>query len=391
MNSRLRVAATLLLVAAVAGGGYFGYLKYAAQPQESAKGGGDKGDRKKGGKGGGGPAPVAVVAATQQNVPVRLQAIGNVEPFSTVSVKARVDGQIIAVNFKEGQEVRRGDVLFRIDPRPFDAALKQAEANALRDAASRDQARSQERRYQELLQKNFVSKEAYAQIATNAQTAEATAKASQAALENAKLNLEYCTIISPIDGFVGKILLQVGNLVKANDVNALVVINQVRPIYVSFAIPEQSLSVVRGKNVAGGLPVEVMLSGETKPLTQGRLVFVDNAVDPSTGTIRMKAQFDNKDAALWPGQFVNVSVRLAEQDDAIVIPSRAIATGPNGQYVYVIKEDLTAELRKVVVDRAEGDLSVVKGVSRDEKVVVRGGLRVVPGNKVEIRATEGGA
>ena len=141
----------------------------------------------------------------------------------------------------------------------------------------------------------------------------------------------------------------------------------------------------------GGLPVEVMLSGETKPLTQGRLVFVDNAVDPSTGTIRMKAQFDNKDAALWPGQFVNVSVRLAEQDDAVVIPSRAIATGPSGQYVYVIKEDLTAELRKVVVDRAEGDLSVVKGVAKDEKVVVRGGLRVVPGNKVEIRGTEGGA
>lgn len=391
MNRRLRVTLTFVLLAALAGGGYFGYQKYAAKPQESAKGSGDKSDRKKGGKGGGGPAPVQVVAAAQQSVPVRLQAIGNVEPYATVSVKARVDGQIVSVNFKEGQEVRRGDVLFRIDARPFEAALKQAEANALRDAAARDQARSQERRYQELLQKNFVSKEAYAQIATNAQTAEATAKASQAVLENAKLNLEYCTIASPIDGFVGKILLQVGNLVKANDVNALVVINQVRPIYVSFAIPEQSLSVVRGKNGAGGLPVEAMLSGETKPLTQGRLVFVDNAVDPSTGTIRMKAQFDNKDAALWPGQFVNVSVRLAEQDDAIVIPSRAIATGPNGQYVYVIKDDLTAELRKVTVDRAEGDLSVVKGVAKDEKIVVRGGLRVVPGNKVEIRNAEGGA
>ena len=389
MNRRLRVVSIIILLAALAGGGYYGYLKYAAQPQESAKGGGDKGDRKKAGKGGG-PAPVAVIAAAQQSVPVRLQAIGNVEPYSTVSVKARVDGQIVAVNFKEGQEVRRGDVLFRIDPRPFEAALKQAEANALRDAAARDQARSQEKRYQELLQKNFVSKEAYAQIATNAQTAEATAKASQAALENAKLNLEYCTIASPIDGFVGKILLQVGNLVKANDTNALVIINQVRPIYVSFAIPEQNLSVVRGKNGAGGLPVEAILSGETKPVAQGRLVFVDNAVDPSTGTIRMKAQFENKDATLWPGQFVNVSVRLAEQDDAIVIPSRAIATGPNGQYVYVIKEDLTAELRKVVVDRAEGDLSVVKGVTKDEKVVVRGGLRVVPGNKVEVRGTEGG-
>lgn len=348
MSRRLRVVSIVVLIAALAGTGYFGYLKYRAQPQDTAKGGGDKSDRKKGGKGVGGPAPVAVVAAVQQSVPVRLQAIGNVEPYATVSVKARVDGQIVAVNFKEGQEVRRGEVLFRIDPRPFEASLKQAEANAMRDAAARDQARSQEKRYQELLQKNFVSKEAYAQIATNAQTAEATARASQAALENAKLNLEYCTIASPIDGFVGKVLLQVGNLVKANDVNALVVINQVRPVYVSFAIPEQVLPTVRAKMGKNGLPVEVMLSGETKPLTQGRLVFVDNAVDPSTGTIRMKAQFDNKDAALWPGQFVNVSVRLAEQDDAVVIPSRAIATGPSGQYVYVIKDDLTAELRKKI-------------------------------------------
>jgi len=338
-------------------------------------------------KGGRPPAavPVSVEPALQQTVPVRLQAIGNVEPYSTVALKARVDGQIMAVNFKEGQEVRKGDVLFRIDPRPFEAALKQAEANAMRDAAARDQARSQERRYQELLEKNFVSKEAYAQIRTNAETAEAAVKASQAALENARINLAYCTIASPLDGYVGKTLLQVGNLVKANDVSALVVINQVRPIYVNFAVPEQTLGSVRQYMATGPLAVEVTPSGEAKVVTEGRLIFVDNAVDPSTGTIRLRAQFDNKDTALWPGQFVNVRVRLYEQQDAILIPARSVQTGPTGQYVYVVKADKTAELRKVTVERSEGERVVVKGLQKDEQVVTRGALRLAPGTRVEIR------
>ena len=335
-----------------------------------------------------GPAPVPVsgAAVAQQSVPVRLQAIGNVEAFSTVALKARVDGQIVEVNLREGAAVRKGDVLFRIDPRPYEAALRQAEANALRDAAARDQARSQDRRYQELLEKNFVSKEAYAQIRTNAATAEATARASQAALENARLSLEYCTIRSPLEGYVGKVLLQVGNLVKANDVTPLVVINQVRPIYVNFAVPEQSLTSLRTYMAAGPLPVEVTPSGETSALAQGQLIFVDNAVDPSTGTIKLRAQFDNKNIALWPGQFVNVRVRLFDQKDAILIPSRSVQTGPNGQYVYVVKEDKTAELRKVTVERTEGEQVVVKGLAKDEQVVTRGALRLAPGVRVEIRA-----
>ena len=291
----------------------------------------------------------------------------------------------MAVNFKEGQEVRKGDVLFRIDPRPFEAALKQAEANAMRDAAARDQARSQERRYQELLEKNFVSKEAYAQIRTNAETAEATVKASQAALENARLNLEYCTIKSPLDGYVGKVLLQVGNLVKANDVNALVIINQVRPIYVNFAVPEQSLPEIRRYMAAAPLAVEVAASGAAKPLASGSLVFVDNAVDPSTGTIRLRAQFDNRDAALWPGQFVNVSVRLYEQQDAIVIPARAVQTGPEGQFVYVVRPDMTTELRNVGIARTDGDNAIVaNGLKKGEQVVTQGQLRLAPNTRVQI-------
>ena len=338
-------------------------------------------------KGGRGPVavPVSVTPAVQQSIPVRLQAIGNVEASSTVSVKARVDGQINTVNFKEGQEVRKGDVLFRIDARPYQATLKQAEANALRDAAARDQAISQERRYKELLEKNFISKEAYAQIATNSQTAEATARASQAALENARLNVEYCTIVSPLDGYAGKVLLQVGNLVKANDVTPLVVINQVRPIYVNFAVPEQSLGSLRSYMASGPLAVEVILSGETSVLAEGRLIFVDNAVDPTTGTIRLRGQFDNKGATLWPGQFVNVRVRLFDQKDAILVPARSVQTGPDGQYVYVVKADKTAELRKVTVERSEGEQVVVKGLAKDEQVVTRGALRLSPGVRVEIR------
>lgn len=333
-----------------------------------------------------GPAavPVAVATAVQQSMPVQLQAIGNIEPFSTIALKARVDGQIIALNFKEGQEVRKGAVLFRIDARPFEAALKQAEANALRDAASRNQARSQENRYQELLAKNFVSKEAYAQISTNAQVAEATAKASEAALENARINLAYCTIASPIDGFVGKVLLQVGNLVKANDVGSLVVINQVRPIYVNFAVPEQQLAQIRQSMAAATLEVVVSTPDAShKLLASGRLVFIDNAVDQSTGTIKLRAEFDNRDLALWPGQFVTTILKLYDQKDAIVVPAAAVQTGPQGEYVFVFTPKSTAQVRKVTVARTDGDKVVIeKGLAAGEKVVTRGQLRIVPGAKL---------
>lgn len=334
----------------------------------------------------GSPAvPVSIAPVEQQIMPFRLQAIGNVEAYATVSVKARVDGQIVTVNFREGQAVKRGEVLFRIDARPYEAALRQAEANALRDAAARDQAHSQAKRYQELLDKNFISKEAYAQIRTNAETAEATAKASQAALENARLNLEYCTINSPLDGYVGKALLQAGNLARANDVNPLVVINQVRPIYVNFAIPEQNLPDVRKYMAAGPLAVEVILPDPATPRIAGQLIFVDNAVDPSTGTIRLRGRFDNNDAALWPGQFVNVSLRLFEQADAIVIPSQAVQTGPDGQYVYVVGKDMVADVRKITVQRSDGDWAIVSaGLHKGEQVVTRGQLRLGPRTRVQV-------
>jgi membrane fusion protein, multidrug efflux system len=377
MSFRKRYAILAGLVAVLAAGGLVAYFSTDSRAREKPAAKGPA------------AAPVAVAAATQQDVPVRLQAIGNVEAYTSVAVKSRVDGQIVDVHFREGQEVKKNDVLFRIDPRPFEAALRQAEAQALRDVASRDQAVSQEKRYQELLDKNFVSKDAYAQYRTNAQTADATSKGSQAALENAKLNLEYTVIRSPIDGYVGRALLQAGNMVKANDTISLVVINQVKPVYVSFAIPEQQLASVRDLMRKGPLTVDVTAPGSGNPLAVGRIAFLDNAVDQTTGTIKVRALFDNGDTALWPGQFYTVRVRLYDESNAILVPTRALQTGPNGQFVYVVKEDMTVELRRVVVSRSEGDTAVLQqgGIAKGEQVVVRGALRLAPGAKVIINNT----
>ncbi len=372
-----RLFLSILLVAVLAAGGAAAFLAKDSKPKEGAKGAGK------------GPpvVPVMVVPVSEETLAVRVQAIGNVEAYATVAVKSRIDGQILNVNFQEGKEVRKGDILFRIDARPFESALKQAEAQSSRDSASRDQAASQERRYQELLDKNFVSKDAYAQFRTNAATADATLKGTQAAVENARLNLDYTVIRSPIDGYVGRALLQAGNMVKANDTVPLVVINQVKPVYVNFAIPEQRLPVVRDLLKKNPLAVEVSAPGTDKPLETGRIAFLDNAVDQTTGTIKIRAIFDNASVGLWPGQFVTVKVKLYDQENAIVIPSRALQTGPNGQFVYVVKPDMTAEVRKVVVSRSEGEQSVLAegSVAKGEKVVVRGALRLTPGIKVTIQ------
>ena len=375
MTSR-RLVLIGLLLAVIGGAGLGTYFVTDGQTKEGGRPG----------KGKGPPAvPVSVALVMQQTVPVRLHAIGNVEPFASVAVKARVDGQIQEVNFREGQAVKKGEVLFRIDPRPFEAALRQAEANALRDRAARDHTLAQEKRYQELLEKNFISKDAYAKIRTDAATAEATAKASQAALENARLNLEYCTIRSPLEGYVGRVLLQAGNLVRASDPNPLVVINQVRPIYVNFGIPEQHLAEVRKYMAAGPLNADVAPLDPQQPVPQGKLMFVDNAVDPSTGTIRLRAQFDNADAALWPGQFVNISLRLYEQADALIVPATAVQTGPQGQYVYVVGDDMIANVRSVDVTRTDGERAIIaKGVAKGERVVTRGQLRLGPKTPVQI-------
>ena len=338
----------------------------------------------------GAPVPVLVATAEQKVMPVQIRAIGNAEAYATVAVKARVDGQIVRVNFREGQDVAPGEVLFQLDPRPFEAALAQARANLARDAAQLANAQAQERRYRDLLQKNFVSREMYAQIRTNLDTARATVQADQAAVENARLQLEFGTIRSPISGRTGKILIQRGNLVKANDTNALVVINRIRPIYVDLSVPEQDLERIRRFMRGGALPVGVTLPGADAKTASGKLVFVDNAVDATTGTVRLKALLPNEDEALWPGLFVNATLTLRQQKDAVVVPSQAVQTGPRGQYVFVVKPDDSVEMRDIAVDRSVGAETVVaKGLAPGERVVTVGQLRLVPGAKVDIKPGRG--
>jgi membrane fusion protein, multidrug efflux system len=329
--------------------------------------------------------PVSAAQVVSKTMPVRLTAIGNVEPFTTVAIKARVDGQLLSVKFKEGDEVRQGSVMFEIDPRPFAATLKQAQANLLKDRALFERASEQEKRYKDLLTKNFISADAYAQVQTNTATAAAQVSADEAAIENAKLSVDYCTIRSPVTGYAGRIQIQQGNLVKANDTNPLVVVNQVVPIYASFSVPEQNVSDVRKYQAEGVLKVEAAFTNSSHRPVTGRLSFVDNTADMTTGTIKLKAEFPNADKALWPGQFVNVVLTLYEQKDAIVAPSAAVQNGPTGQYVYVVKPDQTVEMRSIKIARAEGDDTIVSsGLQPGEQVVIVGQLRLAPGTKVNV-------
>jgi membrane fusion protein, multidrug efflux system len=329
--------------------------------------------------------PVSTAPVITKSVPMRLTAVGNVEAYTTVSVKARVDGQLVGVRFKEGDEVKLDAILFEIDGRPYVAALKQAQANQLKDKALLDRAVEQEKRYRDLLAKNFISNDAYEQVRTNVDTAKATYDGDEAAIENAKLSLDYCTIRSPVTGYAGKILIQQGNLVKANDVSPLVTINQIVPIYATFSVPEQSLSAVREYQAQGALKVEASVPTSSKPPVVGRISFIDNSADPTTGTIKLKAEFPNTDKVLWPGQFVNVVLNLYQQSDAVVAPNTAIQNGPNGQYVFVVKPDMTVELRNIKVTRTEGnDTVVASGLKPGEQVVTVGQLRLAPGLKVAV-------
>ena len=329
--------------------------------------------------------PVTTASVVTKTVPMRLTSVGNVEAYTTVSVKARVDGQIVAVRFKEGDEVKQNAILFEIDARPYVAALKQAQANQGKDKALLDRAIEQEKRYRDLLAKNFISNDAYEQVRTNVETAQATVDGDEAAIDNAKLSLDYCTIRSPVTGYAGKILIQQGNLVKANDVSPLVTVNQIVPVFATFSVPEQTLSAVREYQAQGALKVEATVPNSGKPTVTGRISFIDNAADPTTGTIKLKAEFPNVDKLLWPGQFVNIVLNLYEQAGAIVAPNTAVQNGPNGQYVFVVKPDMTVELRNIKVARADGnDTVVASGLVPGEQVVTVGQLRLAPGTKVTV-------
>lgn len=330
--------------------------------------------------------PVLVATAVQKPVPLQLRAVGNVEPFTTVSVKSQVTGVLNQAHFKEGQDVKKGQLLFTIDARPFEAALKQAEANLARDSAQLRNLREQVRRYAELVEKQYVSREQYDQIKTNADAAEAVVDADKAAVENAKVQLSYCYIYAPVTGRAGSLLVNEGNLVRVNDAAPLVIINQVNPINVTFSVPEQHLADLKRHMMAGKLLVDARFQSDENRPEQGYLAFVDNAVDRSTGTIKLKAEFANRERRLWPGQFVNVALTLETQHDAVVVPSEAIQVGPEGQQVFVVKEDKRVEMRLVTVSRTqEGQTIISKGIAPGEMVVREGQFLLGPGSRVEIK------
>jgi membrane fusion protein, multidrug efflux system len=328
--------------------------------------------------------PVSVSTVEQKDIPVQVRAVGTVESFSTVSIKPQVAGVLQTVHFREGQDVKKEDVLFTIDARPYQAELAQAQANLQKDIAQAKNARAQATRYEGLVQKDFVTKEQYDQMRANADALEAGVEASKAAVDNARLNLNYCTIRSPIDGRTGNLLLHEGNVVKVNE-TVMVDINQVRPIYVSFSVPEKALPEIRKYNAAGQLKMEVVdQNGQNS--VWGNLSFIDNSVNRTTGTILLKGTFDNNDARLWPGEFVDVVLTLTTQPRAILAPTQAIETGQDGQFVFVVKKDLTTEQRPVVPGLTYKDLTVIeKGLSPGETVVTDGQLRLLPGSKVEIK------
>jgi multidrug efflux system membrane fusion protein len=330
--------------------------------------------------------PVNVTAVAQKDVPVQLRAIGNVEAYSTVTAKSQVDGELAQINFNEGQEVKEGDLLFVIDPRPFQAALQQAEANLAKNRAQANNAQVQAERYKRLLANNFVSKDQYDQFRTQAESFEAAVKADQAAVENAKLLLQYCYIHSPITGRIGQYLVHVGNVVKNRD-TTLATVNRIRPVYVDFSVPEQQLPDIRNSAAARQLKVEAFVGTDETHPTGGELSFIDNAVDTKTGTVLLKGTFPNEDEMLWPGQFVSVALTLRTQPNALLVPNAAIQTGQEGQYVFVVGKDLTAQVRPVVTGMSVHEEVVVeKGLDLGETVVTRGQIRLAAGSKVHIKS-----
>jgi membrane fusion protein, multidrug efflux system len=366
--------------------------KSADKPEDSVAGPG-QGRGQGRGAGSREAIPVLVATATQKAVPVQIRVVGNVEAYSTVSVKSQVTGVLQKAHFKEGQDVKKGQLLFTIDPRPFEAAMKQAEANLARDTAQLQNSREQARRYADLVKKQYVSQEQYDKIRADADAAEAVVQADQAMVENARVQLSYCYIYSPLDGQVGTLLVNEGNLVRLNDGTPLVVINQIMPVHVTFSVPEQNLADIKRHMVSGALKVQTSFSSDEGRPEQGTLAFIDNAVDRSTGTIKLKAEFANGQRRLWPGQFVNVALTLSTQGDAVVIPSEAIQVGPEGQHVFIVKPDKTVEVRAINVGRtSEGESIIAKGLAAGEQVVREGQFLLGPGARIEIkdagRATE---
>lgn len=344
-----------------------------------------------GGRGGGGQnqaVPVTVAQAVQKAMPITIQGIGTVIAASTVSVHAQITGEMTSVSFKEGEDVEQGQVLVTLDKRPLEAAVLQAQATLDKDAAQATNARSQAARYQDLLKRGIATREQVDTMLAQAAAMDATVEADRANLDSAKVQLTYATIAAPMSGRTGLLQVHPGNLVRANDMQPIVTINKITPVYVSFSVPEAQLPVLKRFMAAQGtLPATAIAPTETGAPSAGRVNFIDNAVDPTTGTIKVKGTFPNENRRLWPGQFVNVTVTLSADRNAIVVPSPAVQTGQQGTFVFIVKPDQTVDFRTVTVARVSGDETVVEsGVSAGDTVVTDGHLRLVPGSKISIKS-----
>lgn len=345
-----------------------------------------------GGRGRGDAVPVVTALVEQKSMPVTLPAVGTVEAVSSVEIRAQVTGQLSAIHFSEGQDVRKGQPLFTLDPRPFQAALKQAEAVLARDTATWRNTQAQEARVASLFQRGLIPRDQFESQQAGKAAQEATVAADAAAVENARLNLQYTEIAAPISGRTGALGVHVGDLVRANDANALVVINQVTPAHVGFSVPGRYLPDIRRFQAQKPLVVTASPNGAARdasgPAERGVIGFIDNAVDPTTGTIRLKGTFQNAGRQLWPGSFVRVTLDLTTDPAALVVPATAVQASQDGQYVYVVKPDRTVEMRTVDLVRQQDDQAVIaSGVSAGEVVVTDGQLRLTPGARVSERAS----
>ncbi|HEX5228477.1 MAG TPA: efflux RND transporter periplasmic adaptor subunit [Bryobacteraceae bacterium] len=363
-----------------------------------------------------GPVPVVVAQVSQRDVPINVDVIGNVEAYSTITVKAQVGGELTKVSFREGDFVKKNDLLFTIDSRPFEAALSQAQANLARDTASLSQsqanlardianekyAQDQAKRYRGLFEQGVVSREQADQMGSSAdalsqtvladraaiESAKAQIVASKAAVETATVQMSYTTIRSPIDGRTGSIAVKQGNIVAANSTD-LMTITEVQPIYVTFSVPEAQLGDIKKYMGQGELPVHAASQGDATTQESGMLTFVDNSVDPTTGTIKLKGTFQNPNNRLWPGEFVRVTLGLTTRPHATVVPNQAVQTGQDGQFVYVVKPDRTVEMRPVVTGtRIDQELVIDRGLEPGETVVTEGQLRLTPGSHVQVQGSK---
>ena len=341
----------------------------------------------RGGRAGGqGPVPVTTAAVVSKSMPVQISVIGSAEPISTVSIRSQTTGQLMSVNFTEGDEVTKGQLLFALDRRPLEAAVEQAQANLARDEASAANAAANTKRFQDLTDRGITARADLDTSKASLSALNATVAADRAALENAKVQLEYATIEAPLTGRTGALQVHEGNLVRANDSTPLVVINQIMPIQVAFSIPEARLAELKRYMARGALEVLASPPNDDAAPAVGRISFIDNSVDPSTGTIKVKGTFPNTDRRLWPGQYVNVTVELTTDKNATVVSTAAVQAGQQGPYVFVVKPDQTVEMRNVVVGRtAAADTIIASGLEPGETVVTDGHLRLVPGSRISVK------